>query len=251
MDLRERATWHGRRHPWEISRVLALNGILEELEIDADTRILDVGCGDGYAAHHLLKEMSTRRVVGLDIHLEAHEIAVLERSRADRRQIYFNRWEDLRGERFDLILLLDVVEHVEDDVGFLARIVDDHLTRGGHLLMTVPAFQWLFSAHDRFLKHQRRYSLKRLRALVQQVGLSACADGYLFSSLLVLRALSILKQRLQGREVEAKGLGSWRHGALISKPVELALRTDNRVMLFLHRLGVTLPGLTAWTLCRG
>lgn len=228
----------------------ALKGILGGLEIDAATRVLDVGCGDGYAAHHLLKETSTRRVVGLDIHLKAQEIAELQRSHADRGHVYLNRWEDLRGERFDLILLLDVVEHVEDDVGFLARLVEDHLARGGHLLITVPAFQWLFSAHDRFLRHHRRYSLHGLRALVQRVGLAACADGYLFLSLLAVRTLSILRQRVQGREVEAKGLGSWRHGALISKPLELALRTDNEVMLLLRRWGVTLPGLTTWTLCR-
>lgn len=227
----------------------ALKGILSGLEINASTRVLDVGCGDGYAAFHLLKETAARRVVGLDIHLKARELLELQRSHEEHGHLYLNRWEDLRGERFDLVLLLDVVEHVEDDVGFLARLVADHLAPGGHLLVTVPAFQWLFSGHDRFLKHYRRYSLHQLRTLVQRAGLATRADGYLFISLLAARTLSIIRQRWRGRGVETSSLGSWSHGALISKPVELVLRTDNTLLLLLHRWGVTLPGLTAWTLC--
>ena len=57
-------------------------------------------------------------------------------------------------------------------------------------MVTVPAFQALFSEHDRFLKHQRRYSLSGLRDVVAKSGLAAVADGHLFGSLLPARAVA-------------------------------------------------------------
>ncbi len=54
--------------------------------------------------------------------------------------------------------MLDVIEHVEDDVGFVRDVVDGSLAPGGWVLVSVPAYQSLFSSHDRALKHFRRYA---------------------------------------------------------------------------------------------
>lgn len=69
------------------------------------------------------------------------------------------------GERFDLVCLLDVLEHVDDDRAVLAAL-RARTRDGGFLLLTVPAYRWLWSAHDQALGHKRRYTAGRLRAVV-------------------------------------------------------------------------------------
>src|SRR4030095_9935198 len=87
---------------------------------------------------------------------------------------------------FDLVLLLDVIEHVEDDAGFLDGSIVPHLAPGGVLIVSVPAYQGLYSSHDDALAHHRRYSPGRLRAVLEP-RLDVAARGGLFASLLPLR----------------------------------------------------------------
>jgi SAM-dependent methyltransferase len=68
------------------------------------------------------------------------------------------------SERFDTILYIDVLEHIEDDRGEVAR-ASTHLPPGGHLVVLAPAFQWLYSPFDRALGHYRRYTIQMLRRL--------------------------------------------------------------------------------------
>jgi SAM-dependent methyltransferase len=68
------------------------------------------------------------------------------------------------SERFDTILYVDVLEHIEDDRGELAAAAT-HLAPGGHLVVLAPAFQWLYSPFDRAVGHYRRYTVSMLRSL--------------------------------------------------------------------------------------
>jgi hypothetical protein len=98
---------------------------------------------------------------------------------------------------FDLILMMDVLEHIKDD----ALVLNDatlHLAPRGHVFITVPAFNWLFSAHDRFLGHYRRYSARSLAALIAR-----CSDleivnvHYYYASVFPLAAPLRLMRRGQ------------------------------------------------------
>ena len=73
------------------------------------------------------------------------------------------------AEKVDIMTLLDVVEHIEDDVQLL---LDAHqrITSDGYILITVPAYQWMWSNHDVVLHHKRRYSRESLRVLVKDAG---------------------------------------------------------------------------------
>lgn len=73
-----------------------------------------------------------------------------------------------RETEVDVALLMDVLEHTPDDRAVLRQSAQ-HVVPGGHVFITVPAFDWLFSAHDRFLGHYRRYSLKTLRETIAAV----------------------------------------------------------------------------------
>lgn len=100
------------------------------------------------------------------------------------------------AEKFDAITLIDVVEHIENDREALER-VRDLLKDDGVLIVTVPAYQWLFGEHDRILHHKRRYSRKALLRVLEQAGFQVERASYytcfLFPIALVTRLWGVLK----------------------------------------------------------
>lgn len=250
MDLRERQNTIQARHPWELSRARALKTILtKEIPGRQGFNVLDIGCGDGYTVAAVCKDAPLARIDAIDIHLSETQLAELPRQ--EPRVHFHNSYDSLASRVYNTILLLDVVEHVEDDIGFLREITKKYTAPGCHVLITAPAFAGLFSSHDRFLGHHRRYRLAQLEQLTQAAGLTCRSSGYLFSSLLPLRYISLQLERLFKKGApENKGIGSWNHGVVITRMVESILNIDNLILLYLNRrLGVKLPGLTVWALC--
>jgi hypothetical protein len=146
---------------------------------------------------------------------------------------------------------LDVLEHVEDDKSFIVDIADTYLADNGYVLITAPAFQFLFSSHDKFLKHHRRYKRKEIVDLANHANLQCLASGYLFFSLLPIRyILSCYEKIMRDDKREGTGVSAWQQGRIITKAIELALKVDIRVSMGLSQSGVHLPGLSAWVLCK-
>ena len=100
---------------------------------------------------------------------------------------------------YDLVAVLDVVEHVEDDVAALKAIARV-LKPGGKILITVPAHQWMWSAHDVVNHHQRRYSKRALTTLIEQSPLKLEAIGYLNSLLFPVALAERLASKVTGKE---------------------------------------------------
>lgn len=251
MDLLEARWSAGIRHPWEQARARALGRALraQGLAAGPPLAVLDVGCGDAYTARQALTlaDCPVERLVGVDEALTQVEVEALrERHPGLRLEL---DWAAVAGERFDLLLLLDVVEHVREDRDFLARLVGEHLIEGGAALITVPAWDALFSAHDRFLGHFRRYDAQTLAALARSTGLAVQAQGYFFASLLLPRAASLAWERLRGPK-DQRGLGGWRGGRLLTGLLTTALDADNRLLQGLERHGIRVPGLSTWAFCR-
>ncbi len=248
MDLRELPAQNGaHRHPWETARAKALVHILRSIDLPRGLTVLDVGCGDGYCGQTLREALSFARLTGIDIELD--DTACAQPNSALGGLRYLNDPAAVEGH-FDLLLLLDVLEHVEDDAGFLSKQVDAHLARDGLALITVPAFQQLFCRHDTFLRHVRRYSLSQLRTLTEEAGLELVRGGYLFGSLLLPRAFTVLRERLWPNGfAEQEGLGGWQGGRLATRAFETLFELDNRWMLALGK-HLALPGLSGWALCR-
>ncbi len=246
--MSERFSDTAARHPWEVARARAVEDILRQHRGSFAT-VLDYGCGDGYTGEHVQDVFRVPQLMAVDVYLPAVSCGV-----APRGPGTVERSRDpsaLGARRFDLILLCDVIEHVEDDVGLLRQLSREHLAADGLAMVTVPAFQALFSEHDRFLRHHRRYSLSHLRDAVGTAGLAIVDDGYLFGSLLPARAAATaIGDRPAAAGAEAHGIGGWDRGRLLTSMVTTALRLDNALMLGARRLGITLPGLSAWALCR-
>ena len=123
-----------------------------------DLRVLEVGSGTG-GNLNMLSGFGT--VWALEPHLEARRLCVPKVKKERATLLEGSVPEADLAMRFDLICLLDVLEHIPDDRSAVTWI-DAHLDPGGIVLLTVPAFQFLWGEHDAANHHQRRYTRKKL-----------------------------------------------------------------------------------------
>jgi SAM-dependent methyltransferase len=152
------------KHWWFAGRTWSLLNMLDRvIEPDTHKRVLDIGCGAGNMFHHLARYGS---VVGVDNNPKPLLVA-RDRGYDVREGVA----EDLPFEdgSFDLVSLLDTVEHCDDDMAVL-RECYRVCAPGGHLLVTVPAFMWLWSHNDVLNDHKRRYTAKELREKLVRLG---------------------------------------------------------------------------------
>jgi len=248
MDLRERPLGVDvRRHPWEVARAEFFLSLLAEHSLLGRGSVLDAGSGDAYFAERL-----AQTAPGFD------PIVCWDRDyRADSRDALgitdprITLCAEVPAQRFDLVVALDVLEHIEDDLDFV-RTLAGQLEPGGTILVSVPAWDALATAHDERLLHHRRYTPAQLRHLLGEAGLTPVRSGGLFHSLLLPRAISAAVHRwgrARARTDEPDPL-DWRHGRAVTATVYAALRADNWVSKQASRRGLAIPGLSEWCLCR-
>lgn len=244
VDLSERGTATAR-HPWEFARSSFFRRLAaDSVDIGTVATLLDIGAGDGWFAHELLAELpGSTSVTCWDINYTSDDLNSLLPDR-------ITRTTDRPDGPFDMVLLMDVLEHIEDDEGFLRDTVVPLLGTGGTLIVSVPAHPRLFSAHDTRLGHHRRYRPRQISGLLRR-HLEVVTEGSLFTSLTAARAAQVALERVRGPRVdEQRGVGGWAHGTLVTKAVSTALDTDARLGLALGRRGRQLPGLSYWAVCR-
>jgi SAM-dependent methyltransferase len=198
MDRRvyDRMAEHDSTHWWYRARRDVLADFLtREARLPADARILEIGCGTG---HNLPMLAQFGAVDAIEIDPAARAIASERLGRA----VGAAPLPELPGvERgaYDLVAVLDVVEHIEDDVAALAAM-RACLRPGGKILIAVPAHQWMWSAHDVVNHHHRRYSKPSLVRAIRAAGLKERGLTYFNSLLFPLAAAARVAGRLTGRD---------------------------------------------------
>ena len=249
MDILE-ITQNTSRHPWEIARANSYIKILEKTSLKGtQLNVLDIGCGDAYILSKLGERFTINSYDGLDTSLSESQIRTM--SKPDENIKFFNRPELLNNRHHNLILLLDVIEHISDDRAFLEEIINTYMADNTYMLLSVPAFNFLFNSHDEFLGHYRRYTLSALKKIIFTNQLVCLFSGYAFFSLLPIRMVSSGYERIVKRRlVTKKGIGNWKQGRLITKIIETILTIDNDIAFKLNKMAIILPGLTAWALCK-
>lgn len=251
MDLKEfdRSTVLSGRHPWELARVeVIIKLIMEFIPYQKSALVLEIGCGDVFVLESLAKEFPHWSFIGTDI---AFPDSFLTNYRHNRINVYKNTGEAVNNikQRIDLVLLLDVVEHAPDDVQFLKEIVHyNNIDDQTNFIVTVPSFQWLFCSHDTFLQHYRRYSNKSLRALLGEVGLKPSSIGYFFGALLFTRMLRVSLEKFNLIK-PSQGLRNWRYPNM-SSLLHLILIQDFKFTSAIKKLGIKVPGLSNYAVCR-
>jgi 2-polyprenyl-3-methyl-5-hydroxy-6-metoxy-1,4-benzoquinol methylase len=249
MDLIESAVPPQARHPWEEARLRFFGSLLRRSGVAAGAAsVLDVGAGDAWVARNMRASFpANARIVCWDT---GYSDALLASGDfAGSAQLEFVR--ERPAGPFGLVLALDVLEHVEDASAFLETLVAENLAQDGHVLVSVPAWPTLFSAHDVHLRHHRRYTPWAARALLVEAGLEVVSAGGLFHSLLLPRAVQKVRERLTRSNVPPPDLSSWRAPPSVTRLVLTTLSLDGAISRASAAMGLELPGLSWWALCRG
>lgn len=183
-------------HWWFVARRAIIDSLVRtHIPLPSDARVLEAGCGTGgnlpllaqYGALDALEYDADARALAAARGLCRVEAAALP------GEIGF-------GERcYDLIALLDVLEHIDEDEASL-RSLGARLAPDGRLLLTVPAAPWLWSDHDVLHHHKRRYTHDSLLKVIKAAGLKVEKSGYFNSLLFPLAVAQRFAHQLLRRE---------------------------------------------------
>jgi SAM-dependent methyltransferase len=150
-----------KNHWWFEGRKLVLSKILKKYSINKKI-ILDYGCGVGINLNMLSK-------FGKVFYYDTSRLAINYVKKNYSNKNFFININKLYKykKKFDLIVATDVIEHIKNDKREIIKI-SNLLKKNGYVLITVPAFQCLYSSKDKSLKHYRRYNKETLRNLLNK-----------------------------------------------------------------------------------
>lgn len=189
MDLRlfEQMSELEDEHWWFLAKRQIVRLAIEKhaRDIDNSASILDAGCGTGGN----LKYFSGlfKNLKGMELEETARELA----KQKTGAEIKYGKFPDeipFYDEEFDVVLMLDVLEHLDDDVSALKNI-RQKIKKGKYIAVTVPAFNFLWSRHDDIHHHKRRYTLIELKDKLNNSGFEVVYGSYFYFFLFPLIAL--------------------------------------------------------------
>jgi 2-polyprenyl-3-methyl-5-hydroxy-6-metoxy-1,4-benzoquinol methylase len=192
----DRMAEHDATHWWYRARRDVLASVIRrKIALPAKARILEIGCGTG---HNLAMLNGFGDVDGIEIDDHSRGIAAKRLG----REIGAAPLPELTGvadHSYDMVAILDVLEHVEDDRAALKAIAQ-RLRPGGTILITVPQHPWMWSGHDAANHHFRRYTKATLRAAIADAGLQLTMLASFNSLLFPLAAAARLLAKMTGRQ---------------------------------------------------
>lgn len=261
MDIKELnvTTSHQKKHhPWEEARLKVINSLTSSFFHDTTKKnVLDIGCGDVFFINEFCKKHKNLTPYVVDIAFTDEIIENLKKEYQNDKISYYKDVKDVNlvEGKANVIFLLDVIEHIENDIDFLNSLtklsyVDDNTL----FIITVPSFNSLYCNRDKWLGHYRRYSRKMLIERAQQSGLyiannNSNNSGYFFFLPLFLRLIQKLMDSKSSKQDE-KGIGNWNGGKLVTSIYKNLLLCDFYVSRFLFNIGIKLPGLSTYLICR-
>lgn len=211
------------RHWWYRGRRTVLEGVIAGLGLPPGARILDAGCGSGRNMVELARHGG---VTGIEL---SETSAALARERGAGEVISGSVLEmPFADDSFDLAVSLDVIEHLEDDLGAL-RELRRTVAPGGALLVTVPAYQWLWSGHDEINHHHRRYTRRSLQRVAEQAGWHQARTTYFNSLLLPVAILLRVLDRVNTKTTESS-LDLWVPPEPVNRALEVPLMLESQMI---------------------
>jgi len=190
------------RHWWYRGRRTVIEGVLCGVELPPHARILDAGCGSG---RNMIELNRHGTVTGVEI---SPTSAALARDR-DAGEVLTGSVLEMpfADDSFDLAVSLDVIEHLDDDLAAL-RELRRVVAPGGALLVTVPAYRWLWSGHDEINHHHRRYTRRTLQDVAERAGWRQVRTTY-FNALLLPIAIILRVIDRVNRKTTESSLDLW------------------------------------------
>jgi SAM-dependent methyltransferase len=181
-------------HWWFAARREILASEIARLPIPKPAQILEAGCGPG-GNLAMLQRFGEVCAIEPD---EASRTYAAERNGVEVRGGFLPQTAPNFGKAFDLVACFDVIEHVPDDAGAVARLAE-YLKPGGFMVTTVPAYAWMWSDHDAAHHHKRRYGLPTYRRLFEGAGLKVRRASHFNSVLFPPIAAVRLAKNATGR----------------------------------------------------
>lgn len=250
MDLKETNTAVVYHHPWEDVRFSIVQKMIKKQFKKQQHVLVDIGCGDLFFLKKLAQNFPQNTYWGVDTNFTSAFIANEEKQNTPI--LLTDSIDAVTNVKADVVLLLDVLEHIEHDITFLQKLLtkpffDDNTV----LIITVPAFQGLFISRDVFLEHHRRYNYKSLKRTVNEAGLQIIQQGYFFFSLLLIRCCETIAEKWFNYGVnKPKGIGQWNKGFLITNALKLMLLIDYTCTSFMETFNIKIPGLSNYIVCQ-
>jgi hypothetical protein len=170
MDLKELDRVNPESHWYYQSKLVAIHRLIQKSRL-TPTSLVDVGAGSGFFGKSIQKNLGTPELLCVDTNYETEWT---------EPGIQFKKSSSCISG--DMYLFIDVLEHVKDDYA----LVDGYLENappGSFFIVTVPAFMSLWSGHDEYLEHFKRYKVGELEQLVEKLGAKTISRGYLFASI--------------------------------------------------------------------
>lgn len=165
-----------RAHFWWRIRREVVTGLIAGDAKGSPLRILDIGCGGGV----LLEELNSEHEA---FGLEPNSEFAAQSAARERIQVATVETADYPSGSFDMVLILDVLEHLDDPIDALRR-ARNWIAEDGLLIVLVPAFAWLWTRHDEINDHRCRYTRRQLKAQLKASGWRARKTRYLFAALI-------------------------------------------------------------------
>ena len=215
-------------HWYYRSKAKAMTHLLERMNVST---ILDVGAGSGYFSKYLLANSQARESWCIDISYHAESDA-----EEAGKPIRFRKSIDAVDA--DLVLLMDVLEHVDDDVGLL-RDYAGKVPSGSTFLISVPAFQSLWSGHDVFLEHKRRYRLNQIENVAKRAGLTVKQGAYYFGATFPIAATLRIAGNLFRRGEEQPHSQLKQHHPAVNETLAVLSHAELPFMHFNRLAGLT------------
>jgi SAM-dependent methyltransferase len=207
-------------HFW-VSRRFAVLQKLAGRQVSAARELAEIGCGHGLLQRQI-EDAFGKEVCGFDLNENALKQNVSLHSKLFCYDIC-RRDASLR-EKFDVIFLFDVLEHISDESAFLQALLS-HLAPEGSLVVNVPAGQWAYSSYDVAAGHVRRYSVRNLQRVMAANGLGL--KNWSYWGLPLVPSLLIRKLWLMGKHKESE---------IICAGFDSRSNTVNKMMAILSRM---------------
>lgn len=252
MDLVEK-TNSNARHPWETARLKVIMSLIKKHYVNhkKPVTILDIGCGDTFIAENIVKKYPEVNYLAVDTAFTEETIIEYRNSTSGLNiQLYKQLGDIDLPNSIDFVFLFDVIEHIENDTDFLISLNNNKLLKNDcTIFITVPAYNKLFTDHDIFLKHFRRYNDKMLKTLCKDTGFTKVSMGSFFAVLLIPRILEIVRNKIKHKN-NSKGIGSWESKPVIDNIIDGILYCDYKILNGFNNMGIKIPGLSKYLICK-
>jgi len=194
-------------------------------------RILDIGAGSGFFSRYLLSKSNAAEAWCVDIGYKKDS----DSSEA-KKPIHFRKSIDFID--VDTVLLMDVLEHVNDDV-YLLKEYKNKVPHGTRFLISVPAFQFIWSEHDIFLEHKRRYKLTDIEHVIEHAGLRVTHGVYYFGSVFPIAVTTRLSKEIFKQKIKSPQSQLKKHNPIVNTFLKFLCKMELPLLKYNRLVGLT------------